>query len=555
MDTGGYAQFSGVSVAVSGDTALIGAYWNDDAGSDSGSVYVSIRYGAGWWRQQARLTASDATEGDRFGYSVAVSGDTAVIGAPQPWNGRPGSAYAFVRSGGVWTQQAKLLAPDGVEDDEFGFSVAVSGDTAIIGVPRAWRSEPGSAYAFVRSGGIWTKQAELVTQDGAANDNFGCSVAVSGDTAVIGAYHDNVAGNHSGSAYIFTRDGSGSWAQQAKLTASDAAAFDWFGHSVAVSGDTVVVGAMGDDDVGSASGLVYVFTRDVSGSWEQQAKLTAWDAARGDNFGGSVAVSGETAVIGAHLNDDVGDNSGSAYVVDLSSCWPACDAGQCDIGGHCVDDVQGHPTNPCLWCDVDNNRNGWSNYNGNACDDGLFCNGTDICIDGICAHSGDPCPPGKICDETIDFCAGCEPEELAKLTASDPAGSAMLGTSVAVSGDTAVIGAYHDDVAGRDSGSAYIFTSDGSGSWTEQAKLTASDGAEYDAFGRSVAVSGDTAVIGAYHDDVAGRDSGSAYVFTSDGSGSWTQQGKLTASDAASSDNFGDSVAISGDTVVIGALG
>ena len=165
---------------------------------------------------------------------------------------------------------------------------------------------------------ISAEQAKLTASDGAAYDYFGCSVAVSGDgsTAVIGAHGDDDIGNNSGSVYVFTRSGS-SWTQQAKLTASDGASGDLFGYSVAVSGDgsTAVIGAHGDDDRGIDSGSAYVFTRSGS-SWTQQAKLTASDGAASDLFGWSVAVSGDgsTAVIGAYYDDDRGSNSGSAYV-------------------------------------------------------------------------------------------------------------------------------------------------------------------------------------------------------------------------------------------------
>ena len=319
----------GYSVAVSGDgsTAVIGAHGDDDRGSESGSAYVFTRSGSSW-TQQAKLTASDGAAGDIFGYSVAVSGDgnTAVIGAygDDDRGIESGSAYVFTRSGGSWTQQAKLTASDGAAGDvfDFGYSVAVSGDgsTAVIGAygDDDRGSESGSAYVFTRSGGSWTQQAKLTASDGAAGDVFGYSVAVSGDgsTAVIGAHGDDDRGSESGSAYVFTRSGS-SWTQQAKLTASDGAAGDIFGYSVAVSGDgnTAVIGAYGDDDRGIESGSAYVFTRSGS-SWTQQAKLTASDGAAGDLFGWSVAVSGDgsTAVIGAHGDDDRGYQSGSAYI-------------------------------------------------------------------------------------------------------------------------------------------------------------------------------------------------------------------------------------------------
>jgi len=228
-------------------------------------------------QELAKLLASDAAAGDSFGSSVSVSGDTAVIGAP--WDDHAsgayaGSAYVFVLSGGVWTQQAKLTASDAAAYDWFGVSVAVSGDTAVIGSALgdlAGGTDAGSAYVFVRSSGVWTQQAKLTAADAAADDNFGISVSVSADTALIGACGDEHAGGaYAGSAYVFVRSG-GVWTQQAKLLASDAAAYDLFGVSVAVSSDTAVIGSHRDDHAGGAdAGSAYVFVRS-GGVWTQQA--------------------------------------------------------------------------------------------------------------------------------------------------------------------------------------------------------------------------------------------------------------------------------------------
>jgi uncharacterized repeat protein (TIGR02543 family) len=271
------------------------------------------------WSQQAKLTASDPAANDFFGYAVAVDGDTAVIGAVWDDEGSvdSGSAYIFTHSGGVWSQQAKLTASDPATNDFFGFAVAVDGDTAVIGVLQDDDDgvSSGSAYVFSRSGEVWSQQTKLTATDAAGGDVFGNAVAVNGDTAVIGAYRDDDGGVDSGSAYIFTRSGT-TWSQQAKLTASDAAAGDYFGRSVAVSGDTAVIGAYWDDDGGNESGSAYVFSRN-GGVWSQQAKLTASDPAANDFFGYAVAVSGDTAVIGAHLDDDGSSGSGSAYVFTL----------------------------------------------------------------------------------------------------------------------------------------------------------------------------------------------------------------------------------------------
>jgi hypothetical protein len=266
------------------------------------------------WTEKQKLLASDAAAGDYFGVSVSLDGDTALIGAryDDDTGVSSGSAYVFTRTGTTWTQQAKLFASDGAADDQFGWSVSLSGDTALIGA--AWDDDngvsSGSAYVFTRIGTTWTQQAKLLASDGTAQDRFGGSVSLSGDTALIGAAWDDDKGVDSGSAYVFTRT-STTWTQQAKLLASDAAAGDYFGVSVSLDGDTALIGAYKDDDKGFDSGSAYVFTR-TSTTWTQQAKLLASDAAAENYFGWSVSLSGDTALIGAPLAGNNG--AGSAYV-------------------------------------------------------------------------------------------------------------------------------------------------------------------------------------------------------------------------------------------------
>src|ERR1700733_6835379 len=254
--------------------------------------------------QQQELTASDGATGDYFGSSVAISGDTAIIGAPHGGSlgsvsgTGPGAAYVFVRNGsGTWTQVQELTASDGAVGDEFGAAVAMSGTTAMIA--GHGKNGLGAVYVFVRnSSGTWTQVQELTASDGVAGDNFGKSVSVSGNTAVIG---DPFKNSYQGAVYVFARDPSGTWTQVQELTASDGAAGssdtgDVFGWSVSVSGSTAVVGAWQKDN---HQGAAYVFVGDSSGTWIQQQKLTAADGTWGDSFGTSVSISAATAVIGA----------------------------------------------------------------------------------------------------------------------------------------------------------------------------------------------------------------------------------------------------------------
>jgi FG-GAP repeat protein len=302
----------GSSVAISGDTALVGADGDD---SRQGSVYIFERDAAGVWHQTAKLTASDGAAGDVFGYSVALSGNTALVGACQ--EDLKGSAYIFERDmENGWRQMAKLTASTREVNDDFGHSVALSGDTALVG---AWGDDDyqGSAYVFVRPAGGWedmTETAQLTASDGARTDLFGFSVALSGDIALVGAPQDDV---RRGSAFAFIEPIGGwtSMTETAKLTASTREAGDWFGLSVALSGDIALVGAPQGDGTVADQGAAYIFIKLRSG-WAhmtETAKLTASDGARGDIFGWSVALYGDVALVGASGHDSA---KGAAYVFE-----------------------------------------------------------------------------------------------------------------------------------------------------------------------------------------------------------------------------------------------
>ena len=273
--------------------------------------------------QQAELTASDGAANDEFGYSVAASGSTVVVGAPNHEvgsNGWQGAAYVFVQNGTTWTQQAELTASDGAA---LGF-VAVSGNTVVVGAdcyPASPTScGPGAAYVFAESGGTWSQQAELTASDGAAGDFFGNSVAVEGSMALVGALYHTVGSNaDQGAAYVFVESG-GTWIQQAELTSSDGAALDYFGGSVALDGGTAVVGAFYHQALGP--GAAYVFA-ESGGTWSQQAELTASGGANEDFFGYSVVAIDGTVVVGGP-NHAVGSKGGqgAAYVYTGSgSTW------------------------------------------------------------------------------------------------------------------------------------------------------------------------------------------------------------------------------------------
>ncbi len=370
------------------------------------------------WLERQKLLASDGAMWNLFGTSVSISGDYVIVGNGDDYKSDyPGSAYIFRRVGANWVQQQKLIASDGAAGDYFGCSVSISGDYAIVGAyldDEESNYNSGSAYIFKWNGASWVQQQKLIASDGATSDYFGHSVSISGDYAIVGARYDD---NGKGSAYIFRRDGE-SWVQQQKLVASDGAADDYFGTSVFISDDHAIVGASQDDDNGDYSGSAYIFGRDGA-SWVQQQKLTASDGAEGDDFGCSVSISGDYVVTGAALDDGY---KGSAYIFK---------------------------------------RNGtnWSQQQ--------------------------------------------------KLTASDGAAYDLFGISVSISGDYAIMGAVCDDGY---KGSGYIFRREGE-NWVQQQKLSASDGAAWDEFGYSVSIGGDYAIVGARFDKDNGYDSGSAYIF------------------------------------------
>ena len=314
-DDGARRDNFGYSVSISGGYAVVGARYDNDNGENSGSAYIFVRDGEDWVQQQ-KIIADDGETGDRFGRSVSISGDYVIVGAfADDDNGETsGSAYIFVRNVEDWIQQDKIVADDGETNDHFGYSVSISGDYAIVGAfeddDNGDRS--GSAYIFVRDGEDWIQQDKITADDGAEGKQFGKSVPIGGDYAIAGAYCDYDNGYISGAAYIFIREGE-DWIQQQKITADDGEARDAFGYSVSISGNYVIIGAKGDNDNGDRSGSAYIFVRDGE-DWIQQQKITADDGEEGDNFGQSVSISGDYAIVGAFGDDDNGDASGSAYI-------------------------------------------------------------------------------------------------------------------------------------------------------------------------------------------------------------------------------------------------
>jgi hypothetical protein len=363
----------GHSVALDGDTLAVGAWSEDSNGTGvngggqannsalaAGAVYVFTRSG-GVWSQQAYVKASNTDASDQFGFSVALDGDTLAVGANrESSNGtgvngigeaddsasQAGAVYVFTRSGGVWSQQAYVKASNTDASDHFGQSVALDGNTLVVGaldessngtgVNGGAESDDsvtsaGAVYVFTRSGGVWSQQAYVKASNNPdINDLFGHSVTLDGDTLAVGSWYEDSNGTgvngggqadnsseNAGAVYVFTRSG-GVWSQQAYVKASNTNAFDQFGFSVALDGDTLAVGANGEDSNGTgvngggqannsagSAGAVYVFTRS-GGVWSQQAYVKASNPDVGDLFGENVALDGDTMAIGAYHEDSNG---------------------------------------------------------------------------------------------------------------------------------------------------------------------------------------------------------------------------------------------------------
>lgn len=299
------------AVAVDGDAIVLGS---PGADGSRGVAYVFTRSGDGW-ANTARLTASDRASGDLFGGSVAIDGDTIVVGAYGDASAR-GAVYTFARTGPfLRTETAKLTASDGTASDALGGGVSIDGDTIVAG---AGNDGAGSAYTFASVGpAVRTETAKLTASDGLNGDDLGTSTAIDGDTIVVGAPMDQIGGNaFQGSAYTFTRTGPAARTQTAKLTASAGSVGDFLGLSVAIDGGTIAVSVLGEDAAATDQGAVYTFTSTGAPARNETAKLTASDGALNDILGnGPIGIDGETIVAGA-ASDDFGMSAdqGSVYV-------------------------------------------------------------------------------------------------------------------------------------------------------------------------------------------------------------------------------------------------
>jgi hypothetical protein len=398
--------------------------------------------GPAGWDAGTKIVASDLQASDLFGYKVSMNSDgtKVIVGAffEDTGGARAGAAYIFALSGGSWSQEAKIMASDQQANDYFGYSVSMSSDgtKVIVGAQQedTGGTTAGAAYIFALSGGSWSQQQKIQASDKQAYDRFGTSVSMSSDgtKVLVGAYGESTGATWAGSAYIFALSGS-SWSQEAKIQASDKAAYDEFGYNVSMNSDgtRVIVGAQGEDTGATNAGAAYIFAFS-SGSWSQEAKIQASDAQATDNFGYSVSMSGDGArvLVGARYEDTGGTSTGAAYIYAYSS-------------------------------------GSWS--------------------------------------------------QEAKIQASDPGTSATFGHSVSMNSDgtKVIVGALYEDTGATNAGAAYTFALSG-GSWSQEAKIQASDLQADDYFGQSVSMSADgtKVIVGAAYEDPGGAsNAGSAYIF------------------------------------------
>jgi|GEM_PF-1956870 len=505
----------GSAVAISETHAIVGA-WNSE--SERGAAYIFVKSGSAWI-QQAKIIAADGSAGDQFGRSVSIDGEFAVVGAWQNSNERGASAgavYVYRLDGSEWTQYVKLLAPDGELGDRFGSSVAVQGGRIVAGAANGGFFGEGRAYVFSWQDPVWDTESVLVPEGAGLSDGFGSTVTIEGDLAVIGApLYDRSTSIDEGIAYIFERDNSGEWLLRTKIEAEDGASGFQFGTSVDIQGNEVIVGAPGADN---QLGAVYVFLRSGN-EWLGQNKISPDEGQDGESFGRALAYAGFDLIIGAPDNANI--NGADAGIVYLYS----------------------------------RRLNNWdfefTVLASNKLIQPLF--GTSVAIQDSVAVIG---AEGKERDAGAAFVYELSDNgwtQVAELEASDGSAGDLFGNAVSISGDVIVVGAPGDDnERGIDAGAVYIFLR-GSMGWSEQVRLVSSDGAFNDQFGRSVTIDGTTIAIGApFGDTVAGQDAGKVYIFEANGP-QWTEQVIISLADGSAEDQLGTSVSLENTTLVIGA--
>jgi FG-GAP repeat len=407
------ASYWGESVSLSGLTAVIGARGNIEV---AGAVQVFVGDGDGSWSEQAQLSAPVAAGDDDFGRALVVDGDTLFVGAPGTAD-ETGVVYVFSRDGAAWGLTQEIMASDAAQGAAFGWALGVDDDALVVGAPAA-----AAAYQFEREGAVWVERAKL--EAGTPSGGFGSAVAIWGATVLIGAPWEGPL-NH-GAVRAYVDDGNG-WALQAKLVADPALSGSAFGRTLGLSGDIAAISvdmAVPEDD----AAIAYAFERDGTNWYGNALKPIDADAT---SFGSSVAIDGATIMIGAryHALDGV-TWSGAAWLVspplvetgDTCGDDVDCASAHC-VGGLCCGSAC---EGGCVACassrtGLDDGTCG-SVVDGTSCDDGLFCNGKDGCLAGVCESAGDPCG-GRLADGDANCAEACDEDSLS-CTAAEPDGAA-----------------------------------------------------------------------------------------------------------------------------------
>ena len=543
--------------------------------ASSGSIYVYVR-SENTWTFQGKLLASDRAPSDELGGSelakggsaLAISGDTIIVGSDDK-DDRTGSAYVFVRSGTAWSEQQKLIASDVTQFDSFGISVAIAGDYVIVGSFRDDDKgyDSGSAYIFVRSGNTWTQENKLVASDGVRNDIFGRAVAIADKTAIVSAEQFNKGqtykGTGSGQVYVFTLPTSSPPVAHSpppppptppplppspppsppsppppplpppffislvslkqNILADDGAKNEKFGNALDINGDTLAIGASGYKQY---TGAVFIYTR-VGETWSLQQKIVSASTNQyGEGFARSIALVGNTLFVGApeaRNDDDI--QTGAVYVyVRLENTWSLEKTLRPDIVV----------------------PSGGSYY-------GAF--GTSLDANSESLLVGDNGGVGSAYIFVRSDLSWTLQQKLVPVDSDDTNSgmSGKFGSSVGISRDTAAVGAKWDDTNnGIDSGSVYVYARSGT-IWTHQEKIIPSDGTSMEMFGQSLALKDETLAVGAQSNVNGVYRTGSTRVYVRSGN-SFSLQQKISVSDASRQDSFGASVALSGETLVVGAL-
>jgi len=398
-----------------------------DTETDTGTGPEPVLHGT----QVAKVLPEDLVADDRFGSCVRIAGGTIFASCrSDDDNGEnSGSVYVIEQVEGEWTWTDKILPDDGIAGQHFGGPLGVSGDTVVVGAASdaELAGGAGAAYVFVSTDEGWAQQAKLLASDGAADDNFGSGIAIDGDTIVVGAPGDDDNGGSSGAIYVFTWSGA-EWLEQDKLTPAAAYAGDLFGSPVVIEGDTMISASDSADGVGIDSGKAWILERSGD-AWENDLQLVPAGQSAYDHMGSALALDGDVAILGAEMANTWGDNSGKAYVVErIGEEWYS---------------LQSLVPQPPLECGAQD----------------------------------------------------------------------QFGGAAAMDGDTAVIGApYYGALATSTGGAVWIYHR-----WaelfTQQDRLRGDDTTSGDLFGNTIAIEGTTVVVGAPYEDEAGDSAGAIYVF------------------------------------------